>query len=324
MKLSVLFSLSLLLSPNFVFSQTDEQFKSVLTFNSDNDAFVFWENKDRYYTYGIGVSLSFRSEKFLGLEKWFVDKESFFLNAGMRMEGYTPTNKVVTAQQIEGDSMVVFDRPFAGLLYGTLESTYNFKRSYFRTGILLGIMGPSSGAGRLQRWIHDNVTQDGVFDGWRFELPDQILLNLSGTYVYDFTPQASWLGFYGYWQARLGNLYIDTTPKLGLRIGRFNDINKTAVFGNGLLAGRSDFELYLHSSFSTTLAFFDGTAQGRLFGPQYEYALDDINSLYFAMSHGIYFSYRRIILGFDHFFTYGKVLADQRHIYARLEFRYRF
>lgn len=309
---------------NGIYSQEDQQYKNVLTLNIDNDAFVAWENRDRYYSFAAGASLAFNSKSLLGFQNWFGKKRSYFFKTGLRIEGYTPTNKVVTELQLSGDSIVVFDRPFAGLFFGTLETTYNFERSFFRTGYLLGIMGPASGAGRLQRWIHDNVSQGGVFDAWRFQLPNQLILNFSGQYIYDFMPGNNWFNIYGALQARIGNLYIDTGPTLGFRIGRFNDIHKTVALGGELLAGKSDWELYLHSTFSNTLAFFDGTAQGRLFGPKFEYALEEINPLYLAMSHGIYFAYRRVVIGFDHFFTYGKVVEKQRHIYARMEFRYRF
>jgi hypothetical protein len=299
-------------------------FNNVIGINTDNDALVAWENRDRYYTFGIGASLSFKARKLLGLQNWFSSKKTVFYTAGLRMEGYTPTNKVVTVLQREGDSIITFDRPFAGLFFGTLETTYGFERSFFKTGILMGIIGPSSGAGRLQRWIHDNVTDDGVFDGWRYQVPDQFILNFSGDFIYDFTPEASWFDIYGGAKARLGNLYIDASPVVGFRIGRFNNIGATAAFGNGLLAAKTDWELYLRSSFSANVAFFNATAQGRLFGPDFEYAVDKLNPFFLTMTQGIYFAYRRIILGFDHYFSYGEVIKKQRHIYARLDFKYRF
>ncbi|MGB5691633.1 MAG: lipid A-modifier LpxR family protein [Flavobacteriaceae bacterium] len=268
--------------------------------------------------------LFFGAKNLLGLQNWFSQKEHNFFNAGILFEGYTLTNKVVTKEQLQCDSLVILDRPFIGLLFGMLESTYTFERSFFTAGVLLGIMGPSSGAGRLQRWIHDNVSQGDVFDAWRFQLPNQLILNFSGQYVYDFMPENNRFDIYRALHARIGNLYIVTGPTLGFRIGRFNEIHKTVALGGELLAGKSDWELYAHSTFSTTLAFFDGTAQGRLFGPKFEYALDEINPLYLAMSHGIYFAYRRVVISFDHFFTLGKVVEKKRHIYARMEFRFRF
>ena len=324
MNLNRVLSSFLILSFFWLHGQDDPEYKFVATINSDNDAFVIWENRDRYYTYGIGASLAFRSDKLLGLQNWFKNKDSHFFTGGMRIEGYTPTNKVVTEGQLEGDSIVVFDRPFAGLLFGTLETTYGFKRSLVRTGILAGIMGPSSGAGRLQRWIHDNVTQDGVFDAWRFQLPDQFIFNISGEYLYDFNPNNKYANVYGAVNARLGNLYIDASPTLGFRFGKFNGINKTAAFGTALQGSKTDWELYIHSSFSATLAGFNATAQGRLFGPTYEYALEEINNFYLSMSHGLYVTYRRIMLAYDLFFTYGEVVENQQHIYARLEIKYRF
>ena len=307
-----------------LFSQDDQYYKSVLTVNSDNDAFVFWENRDRYYTFGIGLSTSFKAGKLLGFQNWFDQKNDFFFTGTMRMEGYTPTIKVVTLPQIEGETLIEFDRPFAGILFGSLETTYTFERSFFRTGMLAGIIGPSSGAGRLQRWIHDNVTDDGVFDGWSLQVPDQFVLNFSAEYLYDFTPNWQMFDLYGGAKVRLGNLYIDSSPLLGFRFGRFNGLAKTVAFGNSILQGKSDWELYYRSNFSLTFAGYNATAQGNIFGPKFQYAVDKLNPAFLAMSHGIYFVYRRVGISIDHFFTYGEVVEHQRHIYARFEFRYRF
>ena len=324
MKNKHLIFLSLLLNLNFIWAQDDENFRSVISLNTDNDALVAWENRDRYYTFGIGLSASFRAKKLLGFQNWFKNKEDYFFSGTLRIEGYTPTIKVVTLPELEGESLVEFDRPFAGILFGNLETAYAFERSFFRTGILLGVIGPSSGAGRLQRWIHDNVTDDDVFDGWTLQVPDQLALNASAEYFYDFTPHWKSIDLYGGARARFGNVYIDASPVLGMRLGRFNKLSNSVSFGNSLLQSKSDWELYYRGNFWATLAGYNATAQGNIFGPKFQYAVDELNPLYLAMSHGLYMIYRRVSVAFDHFFTFGEVVESQRHIYARIELKYRF
>jgi hypothetical protein len=305
------------------FSQDSDGYKYALGFTSDNDAYVAFENFDRYYTFGASIFFDLRPDRFLGLEKQFPQKEHYFFRFGIHSEGYTPTKKVVTALEVAQDS-IIFDRPFAGVLYGTLEGTYTFERSFLKAELLLGIMGPSALTKEMQDWIHENITGDGIFDGWAYQVPDQMILNFRLSGAYDLLPDSRWFDAFAMGTARVGNLHIDATPLLGLRIGKYGPLGQSSAFGNTLIASRTQKEIYLKSTVSATFTAFNGTAQGNLFRGDFEYAVEDLNHFHIGMTHGIYVSGKRYALGYDHIFNFGKVVRDTRHIFARIHFVYRF
>ena len=305
------------------FAQEASEYKYALGFTSDNDAYVTFENRDRYYTFGAGIFFALRPERFMGLERKFSKKKDYFFRFRIQSEGYTPTKKVVTAREVEQDS-IFFDRPFAGVLYGALEGTYAFERSFLKAEVLLGIMGPSALTREMQDWVHENITGDGIFDGWAYQVPDQIILNFRVSGVYDLLPDTRGFDVFAMGSARLGNLHVDATPSLGLRLGKFGPLGQSSAFGNSLIASLGQKEVYLKSTVSATFTAFNGTAQGNLFRSDFEYAVEDMSLFHVEMTHGIYISGKRYMLGFDHIFNYNKVVKDTRHIFARIEFMYRF
>lgn len=304
-------------------AQGSDTFNCEISLSSANDAYVIWQNSDRFYSFGVGLNVKFKKEKWLGLQKYFPKKTAYFFEVGLRLEGYTPTNKTVTPIEIQQNT-IAFDRPYAGLLFGILNATYAFERSFLRGGVLLGVMGPASLADDFQGWFHDNVTDDPVFEEWRFQVPNQLLANIALTYAHDFMTQQKWFDVYGALNTRLGNLYIDATPTLGLRLGKFNRLSESVGMDNNILSTSSGIELFVQSSISSSLNIFDGTAQGNLFHSDFKYAVDDLNTFSTLLTQSIYFSSRRLSIGIEHYFTFGKVVSNERHIYARTILKYRF
>ncbi len=97
--------------------------------------------------------------------------------------------------------------------------------------------------------------------------------------MYDFKVNTSWLDVYGTADAQLGNLYINSSSLLGIRLGKLEDIKQSSSLGNGLLLKHKDIQYFIQSSIEFTLEAFNSTAQGNLFNQNYPYALDEINSI---------------------------------------------
>ncbi len=303
-------------------AQNTPAFDREISFSSANDAFVVWQNSDRFYSYGLGLNLKFKKEKILGLQRYFPKKTGYFFEVGLRLEGYTPTNKTVSEADIQQNT-ISFDRPYAGLLFGNFNVTYAFDRSFLRGKALLGVMGPASFADDFQGWFHDNVTDDPVFEEWRFQVPNQLIANIALSYAYDFIPEHRWFDLYGMLHTRLGNLYIDASPALGLRLGKFNKLGESVGMDNNILSNAGT-ELFLQSTISSSLHIFDGSAQGNLLNNDFEYGVADLNPVSATMIQSVYFSARRFSLGIEHYFTFGKVVSHERHLYARTILKYKF
>ncbi|WP_281988703.1 lipid A-modifier LpxR family protein [Aquimarina aggregata] len=303
-------------------AQQTRHYNKEISLSTDNDALVAWQNSDRYYTFGAGMQFKFKAEKLLRLEKLFSSKIDYFFGTELRLEGYTPSNKSIGINPGQ-KSTSNFDRPFAGILYGTLDVTYVFEKSFFEVGFLSGVMGPSSQAEDLQGWFHDNITGGSVFDGWRFQIPNQFIFNIRAKIAYDFILESEFFDVFGMVETRLGNLYIDVSPAIGLRIGKFGELYQSASFSNSILSDQK-FKYYLQSTIGGTITGFNATAQGNLFDRRVEFALDDISNNHIILTNGIFLSYQKISIGFDHFFTFGKVIPNKQHFYARSIIRFRF
>ena len=210
------------------------------------------------------------------------------------------------------------------MLYGTAGATYTFKQSFLKTELLAGIMGPSSYAREIQNWLHDQLPDSDEVEGWEYQIPDQAIVNINIKGAYDFHPNASWFDVYGAAEARLGTLYIDASPALGIRIGQFEALSQSTGFGNTLLAPLDVQEIFFRSSIATTFTAFNATAQGNLFNRDFEYEIDDLSHFHTTISNGIHIAFNKMSLGYDNIFTFGKVIKDTQHIYGRLDFRYRF
>jgi len=301
--------------------QGSREFDKELSLVIDNDALVAWQDIDQYYSFGVGISFRFKSEKLLGLQNYFPNKAAYFFEVGLKVEGYTPSVKEVLDFE---NRVISFDRPFAGVLYGALDVTYVFERSYFKGGVLLGVLGPASMADEFQGWFHENITDDITFDEWIFQLPNQPLLNLNFTYGYDFLPDQPWFDVFGVTQVRVGNLYIDATPMVGVRLGKFHKLSESVSLGNNILSNSKKIEVFFQSIVSGTVTAFNATAQGNLFNNDSELALESVNTFHSTITSGIYFSSPHFSAGFDHFFTFGKVLPNVQHTYARAILKYRF
>jgi hypothetical protein len=317
-----IFSCTIYLS-NVLVAQEKESMKYGVEISTDNDAIGIWKNLDRYYSFGIGVKFYVKSKKFIGLENLFSNKEQYFFDIELRSEGYTPTRKSYTISEVQNDSLE-FERPFAGLLFGTLGATYTFDRSFIRTELILGIMGPSAKTEEIQNWFHSQLEDSDEIEGWEFQIPDQALINLNVSGVYDFYPNSQVFDVFAMAEARLGNLYIDATPTLGIRLGKFGDISQSSAFKNDILASINMREIYLKSTISGTLTAFNGTAQGNLFGPEFKYAVKDLSHFHTTLSNGLYIATKRFIFSFENIFTFNKVNKRTTHIFGKATVRYKF
>lgn len=299
-------------------------YKGAVSISTDNDVFVYGRDFDRFYSFGAGVQYDFKSEKLLGLERLFDNKKGYFFGIGARIEGYTSSNAEIYSRTTVLEDNDDFDRPWAGLLFASLDATYLFERSFFKTGLLLGVMGPSSQAGALQMYWHEDISNDLTYEGWQFQIPDQAIVNLSALYAYDLTPKLKPFDVFAKVGVQLGNLYINAAPTIGLRFGEFQNITKSIGTGNDIMISRKSTEFFFQSTFGASINAFNGTAQGNLFDPENGFAVDKLNTVHTTMSHGIYFTSGVISLSANYIFSYGEVLQGEKHIYARFAGSFRF
>ncbi|MHA7058901.1 lipid A-modifier LpxR family protein [Aquimarina sp. M1] len=300
-----------------------ETFTSELKVTVDNDIFAVFRDSDRYYSYGMGLEYSFKAEKLLGLQQFFKNKKDVFYTFGIKLEGYTPSQVRAFATTPEIEDRDDFDRPFAGLLYATLGATYTFQRSFLKSEILAGVIGPSSQVGDIQTWFHENITGDPVYDGWQFQLNDQFILNLKSTFIYDFNPDSRWFHTYLGGTLHLGNLYIRASPKAGFRIGKYESVSTSSGFHNSLLLPKKNSELFFKFDVEPRFIAYNATIQGNLFDEK-AYGVDDLNNISWHLSSGLYYSVNRFSINFNYRWSTGVLNDTENHGYGTFNVAYRF
>jgi len=130
----------------------------------DNDFFVL---TDRFYTFGLGIEYSRNLDK------------GIFNNTleGFRFQLY---QKAYTPDDLRTEDLGMMERRYAGFL--GFQTDYSIaKKDIFEVGLLLGLIGPSSGSGGFQRWYHDNIVRY-VTPTWAHEMPDEYHANISVSY----------------------------------------------------------------------------------------------------------------------------------------------
>ncbi len=301
----------------------EETFKSELKLIIDNDIFAVFRDSDRYYSYGMGIEYAFKTEKLLGLQHLFKNKQDVFYTFGAKLEGYTPSQVRTFAATPEIEDRDDFDRPFAGVLYGKFGITYTFQRSFLKSEILAGLIGPSSQAGEIQTWFHENITGDPVYDGWQFQLEDQFIFNINSTFIYDFNPNYKWFHTYMGATANLGTLYIRATPQAGFRIGKYNSVATSSGFHNSILLPKKHSEFFFKFNIETRLVAYNATIQGNLFDDK-AYGVDDLNNISWHLSSGLYYSINRFSINFIYLWSTGVLNNIENHGYGTFNVAYRF
>jgi len=147
-----------------------------------------------------------------------------------RRKSFAIGQSIVTPDEIEKDIPPEDDLPYAGFLTGKMTVQYQNDSTSDSMGILVGVVGPSSQAEKVQKISHKII---GVTEpkGWHYQLEDEFLLNVSYVHKWklvDTLTSAS--GFYPGWDttvyagADAGNVLSDVTVGGIVRIG--NGANK--------------------------------------------------------------------------------------------------
>lgn len=284
---------------------------------TDNDFFVWFEESDRYYTYGVNVAFNYAPVKESFFSKAFPGKVNFIRGYGIQLMAFTPGN-----DENNGDP-TTFDRPFAGWLFGSTSFAYFFERSIFRTRLELGVLGPAAHAGELQNWLHEKITGDPRVEGWSNQFDNQLGINLEINYAVElkrgrgynliFDPEVS-----------LGSIFTYMMPRATLRLGWFD---------GGLMSGYQDIhlintsdrnQLFLDVSAGAKLVGYDATIQGGLFNDQEELDKDDINRGISVLSAGLTFVGQHFAARMAYFRTRGEIEAQEKHRYGSIGLFYRF
>jgi len=151
-----------------------------LTGYAENDSRWLKPNNqhDRYYTNGLGFSLSLHGEFATSATQWMPFRNAFGgEHANRRAVGLAFGHHMYTPEDIEEENLIEDDRPYAGYLYGGVLFQRSNEHTLDHVQLDLGLIGPSTLAGDAQIWIHD---LSGAKDpnGWDNQLADEPTVQL--------------------------------------------------------------------------------------------------------------------------------------------------
>ncbi len=220
-------------------SEEPSSTKKIL-FQLDNDLFA---GSDRDYTNGVRFGVvqeipenSIRSQRMarrllenskkllnkLQLARLNTDGELRFARGiGISQLIYTPENPFALSSP-DGE------RPYASWL--GLEYSLHVKEQHYVNSLTLslGTTGDSTFAQPTQNWVHRNISNSPIFQGWDSQVPSELTLNLHFDHKQSFNKLSKQLGggleIDGYYEggAALGNFrsdaYLGSLARIGYRL----------------------------------------------------------------------------------------------------------
>ncbi|MDG6093949.1 lipid A deacylase LpxR family protein [Acetobacter sp. AN02] len=230
------------------------------TIQGENDAVSTLNGtSDQYYTSGLRVNWTSGTDN---LPKPFADMTSAILGKGMQRVSMGIQQLIFTPSDTQIAVPSSRDRPYAGLLLGTVNfiSDTDLSRGIF--GIQAGMMGPSSLARQVQNGFHGAIG-DTKNKGWSHQLANQPIFQIQYGRIWRLPV------------ARIGSesrgISFDVLPAASARAGDYRisgTLGSTFRFGQGL---DSDFGI------STIGDGTDGTNAYKATRPFAWYAFGGVN-----------------------------------------------
>jgi hypothetical protein len=196
--------------------------KGTLSFTLEND--LFGAGEDEHYTHG--TSLSYVSDTYM--PRWlragavalpFIDEDD-----DIRMS-WSLGQQIYTPNDIERRELIVDDRPYAGWLYASLgflaDNGHRSIRHVDNIDLIVGLVGPDSGAESAQRRVHEWTDSDEP-RGWDNQLDDEV--------TFDVLYQRQWM-------LPLIEDNLDIVPRVALNLGtamRDAGVGFTVRMGSGI------------------------------------------------------------------------------------------
>lgn len=223
---------------------------------TDNDLYTSTKN-DQYYTNGLEIFYRYLSNK----KKSQVLKKINEIRIGQYM--YSP-------RFIYKDEEEMFDRPFAGYLFGQFGNInfYN-NQAVFKKYIQVGYVGPNSFAEQIQTGTHKLFHYE-AFEEWDYQIKNTFGLQTYFMFSKPFLSAINSERIDFQWQseAKLGTIFTGFSIGFVTRIGikKLVSISDSNFYGASLNNNKPierEFYFYLAPSFNCQI--YDATIQGSLF-----------------------------------------------------------
>ncbi len=219
---------------------------------SDNDAYVF-VNKDRYYSNGLFLN-------YYGL----IQPEDTIRNRDKIIFKLSFSQQIYTPEFIFLDTTFK-TRPYAGMLYVKPGFLKVKEKSVLETDLMIGVVGPASGGGGLQRLYH-RILKFPQPIGWDTELTNMLLFNVEARYMQRIY---EWEGFdlFGYGKGRAGTVYNDLATGFSFRGGKYNVLKDSKFIGARVADNYTAPELFFFGGYEVKAVLRNSLITGGVANP---------------------------------------------------------
>jgi len=285
---------------------------------TDNDLYTSSKN-DQYYTNGLEIFYRYLSKK----DKPQLIKQVNQIKLGQYM--YSP-------RDIYRDEEEMFDRPFAGYLFGEFGNT-NFytNQTILKKYVQIGYVGPNSFADQVQSSTH-RIFNYTAFDEWDYQIKNALAIQVYALFAKPFLSSkinSERIDFQWQAEAKLGTIFTALSTGFVTRIGlkKLIPLSDSNFYGASLNKDKSlsqnEFYFYMAPYFNYQI--YDATIQGSLFNDNSPVTFD-IKPFRFNGEAGL--RYRINNLNLSYAFVYrGKELKSERmtgYFYGSIGISYLF
>ncbi len=232
------------------------------------------------------------NQNLLGHDHNLIEKKSGAAT-GLRKAAICLAQGMFTPRNLTAKELIPDDRPYAGLLYAAL-TLFRLNPDYQDSaGLAVGVVGPLSLAGAIQRWLHR--TFDWTYpEGWENQLRNEPVVELWFNRLWILSSSKNSSQNFSHlikagFGAQAGNLLAAATAVFDLKIG-FHPDPALEVYSAGPLFDR----IFLAPATRTSFYFFirvEGRAIGRnllLQGNTFQESHRvEMNPLYGQLSFGL-------------------------------------
>ena len=275
--------------------------KNQISIRHDNDFVLF---TDRYYS--TGLFLTYRR----ALNNGIFSNGKEQLNFEFRQQAFTPDN-------IDTEEIFKLDRPYAG--FSGLTSGWSLARnaSFLHVKGLVGLSGPSSGAGAFQRWFHRNVVFVSV-PTWFTEIEDSFHANFEVDYAVETILAPNPFGVRLAFQASgaYGTKDQYFQPQVNAYFGRRSDIDSSIAYDQ---VGATDREIYFNLHFEYRFVGRNALLEGNGANDASLYTIEPNNKV-FRWGFGLYHRFNKNDYKFSYQFLAEEASEITTHQYLTISY----
>jgi len=296
-------------------------YNQFLSIRFDND---FWDYTDYYYTNGVAVGYSHPFFASSPVSKLLISNA----NSGIDYYGLQIVQHMYSGLRPKIDSIVIGDRPWSaystiGQYLTSLDLT-NKIRHYSEFNI--GIIGPESGGGFLQNFVHVLLPNNSPPQGWENQIATDFLIDYKyriNKHFYSVKKFESYLLA----SVQAGTLRDNLSWGFGFRYGRFTPFYQDiSIYTKDRGNSKPKFKYNLVFNIETKFIAYDATLQGGMINKKSIYVLPTgaINRFTMETYLGAEVSYGAWELQFLQFWKSREFITGQDHKYVSVRLNIAF